>query len=145
MKKTLIASILSTLFLTACVGNKQDNSAVLTDSGLNPQNFVTDINGKKTGLFVLKNKNNMEVCVTNFGGRIVSVMAPDRNGVMRDVVLGFDSIQDYIKYPSDYGASIGRYANRIANGRFTLDGTTFNCHRTITDIVCTVVLRDSSM
>lgn len=70
MKKTLIASILSTLFLTACVGNKQDNSAVLTDSGLNPQNFVTDINGKKTGLFVLKNKNNMEVCVTNFGGRI---------------------------------------------------------------------------
>ena len=125
MKKTLIASILSTLFLTACVGNKQDNSAVLTDSGLNPQNFVTDINGKKTGLFVLKNKNNMEVCVTNFGGRIVSVMAPDRNGVMRDVVLGFDSIQDYIKYPSDYGASIGRYANRIANGRFTLDGTTY--------------------
>lgn len=67
----------------------------------------------------------MEVCVTNFGGRIVSVMAPDRNGVMRDVVLGFDSIQDYIKYPSDYGASIGRYANRIANGRFTLDGTTY--------------------
>lgn len=125
MKKTLIASILSTLFLTACVGNKQDNSAVLTDSGLNPQNFVTDINGKKTGLFVLKNKNNMEVCVTNFGGRIVSVMAPDRNGVMRDVVLGFDSIQDYIKYPSDYGASIGRYANRIANGRFTLDGTAY--------------------
>ena len=46
MKKTLIASILSTLFLTACVGHKQDNSAVLTDSGLNPQNFVTDINGK---------------------------------------------------------------------------------------------------
>ena len=125
MKKTLIASILSTLFLTACVGNKQDNSAVLTDSGLNPQNFVTDINGKKTGLFVLKNKNNMEVCVTNFGGRIVSVLAPDRNGVLRDVVLGFDSIQDYIKYPSDYGASIGRYANRIANGRFTQDGTAY--------------------
>lgn len=87
----------------------------------------------------------MEVCVTNFGGRIVSVMAPDRNGVMRDVVLGFDSIQDYIKYPSDYGASIGRYANRIANGRFTLTVQLINCHRTITDIVCTVVLRDSSM
>lgn len=52
-KKTLIASILSTLFLTACVGNKQDNSAVLTDSGLNPQNFVTDINGKKKRLVYL--------------------------------------------------------------------------------------------
>ena len=49
----------------------------------------------------------MEVCITNYGGRIVSVMVPDKDGIMRDVVLGFDSIQDYIKYPSDFGASIG--------------------------------------
>ena len=55
----------------------------------------------------------MAVCITNYGGRIVSVMVPDKDGIMRDVVLGFDSIQDYIKYPSDFGASIGRYANRI--------------------------------
>ena len=63
----------------------------------------------------------MEVCVTNFGGRIVSVMVPDKDGKMQDVVLGFDSIQDYISKPSDFGASIGRYANRINQGRFTLD------------------------
>ncbi|WP_418827066.1 aldose epimerase family protein [Phocaeicola sp.] len=107
------------------MGGKQENSVELTESGLNPQKFVTDVDGKKTGLYILKNKNNMEVCVTNFGGRIVSIMAPDRNGTMRDVVLGFDSIQDYIKYPSDYGASIGRYANRIAHGRFSLDGVTY--------------------
>ena len=106
-------------------GGKQENSVELTESGLNPQKFVTDVDGKKTGLYILRNKNNMEVCVTNFGGRIVSIMAPDRNGTMRDVVLGFDSIQDYIKYPSDYGASIGRYANRIAHGRFSLDGVTY--------------------
>lgn len=67
----------------------------------------------------------MEVCITNFGGRIVSVMVPDKEGTMRDVVLGFDSIQDYIKYPSDFGATIGRYANRINQGRFTLDGVQY--------------------
>ena len=55
----------------------------------------------------------MEVCITNFGGRIVSIMVPDKNGVMQDVVLGFDSIADYINIPSDFGASIGRYAPRI--------------------------------
>ena len=52
----------------------------------------------------------MEVCITNFGGRIVSVMVPDKNGNMKDVVLGFDSIADYVNIPSDFGASIGRYA-----------------------------------
>ncbi len=67
----------------------------------------------------------MEVCITNYGGRIVSVMVPDKDGIMRDVVLGFDSIQDYIKYPSDFGASIGRYANRINQGRFSLDGIVY--------------------
>lgn len=67
----------------------------------------------------------MEVCVTNFGGRIVSVMVPDKEGIMRDVVLGFDSIQDYITIPSDFGASIGRYANRINQGRFMLDSVEY--------------------
>lgn len=67
----------------------------------------------------------MEVCVTNFGGRIVSVMVPDKDGVMRDVVLGFDSIQDYVTKPSDFGATIGRYANRINKGKFSLDGVDY--------------------
>jgi aldose 1-epimerase len=83
------------------------------------------VDGKQTDLFTLKNQNGMEVCVTNFGGRIVSIMVPDRDGKLQDVVLGFDSIQDYINKPSDFGASIGRYANRIANGRFTLNDSTY--------------------
>ena len=66
----------------------------------------------------------MEVCVTNYGGRIVSILVPDRKGVMRDVVLGFDNIAAYQKHSSNYGATIGRYANRIAKGRFVLDGDT---------------------
>lgn len=109
------------LLCTAC----QQTESPVTLSDLSPKNFEAEVQGKKTGLYVLKNKNNMEVCITNYGGRIVSVMVPDRDGVMRDVVLGFDSIQNYIKYPTDFGATIGRYANRIANGRFKLDDVAY--------------------
>ncbi len=94
----------------------------LTKSGLDPENFVADVNGKPTALYTLTNSNGMEVCVTNFGGRIVSIMAPDRDGDFKDVVLGFDSIEDYRNVPSDFGAAIGRYANRINQGRIVLDG-----------------------
>lgn len=111
---------LSTLLLASCATGEKP-----TASGLLKSNFQTEVDGKKTDLFVLRNANNMEVCITNFGGRIVSVMVPDREGVMRDVVLGFDSIRDYITIPSDFGASIGRYANRINQGRFTLDGVEY--------------------
>lgn len=97
----------------------------LTQSGLDPEAFKTEINGAETGLWTLTNANGMEVCITNFGGRIVSIMVPDKDGVMRDVVHGFDNIQDYIDVPSDFGAAIGRYANRIANGHFTLDGVEY--------------------
>ena len=108
---------------SACTSSRQAGEA--TASGLNPANFRTEVDGKQTDLFVLKNKNGMEVCITNFGGRIVSVMVPDKDGVMRDVVLGFDSIQDYVKYPSDFGASIGRYANRINHGKMTIEGVDY--------------------
>ena len=64
----------------------------------------------------------MEVCITNFGARIVSIMVPDKDGNMTDVVLGFDNIEDYIKIPTDFGATIGRYANRIGQGKITIDG-----------------------
>ena len=66
----------------------------------------------------------MEVCITNYGGRIVSLCVPDKNGKPTDVVLGFDNIAQYadtINTPSDYGSSVGRYANRIKDGKFTLN------------------------
>lgn len=122
--KKLVFLVCAVAVMIACT-SKKSNEEPLTESGLKKSNFQTEVQGEKTDLFVLKNKNDMEVCVTNFGGRIVSVMVPDKNGVMKDVVLGFDSIQDYIKYPSDFGASIGRYANRIDHGRFTLDGVEY--------------------
>lgn len=109
------------------------------------EQFQTEVGGKKTDLYVLRNQNNMEVCVTNFGGRIVSVMVPDKEGVMRDVVLGFDSIQDYISKPSDFGASIGRYANRINQENLLWMELNTSCRAITTDIACTVVRKDSNI
>lgn len=114
------------LFAVACMATFActPQQEALTQSGLNPKNFQAEVNGKQTQLYTLTNANGMEVCITNFGGRIVSIMVPDKNGEMKDVVLGFDSIADYINVPSDFGAAIGRYANRINQGKLVLDGDT---------------------
>ena len=124
MKKLCVWAV-AALLMAACTPKAEK----ATDSGLLQSNFRTEVDGKKTDLYILRNKNNMEVCITNFGGRIVSVMVPDKDGQMRDVVLGFDSILDYISKPSDFGASIGRYANRINQGKFTLDGVEYQLPR----------------
>ena len=116
--KTMAAAVLAA-FAISCASESS-----LTLSGLDPQNFVAEKDGKATALYTLKNAAGMEICVTNFGGRLVSVMAPDKEGNMVDVILGFDNINDYMTKPSDFGASIGRYANRIAGGKFELDGQT---------------------
>ena len=88
-------------------------------------NFKKEVNGKQTDLYVLKNAAGIEVCVTNYGGRIVSIMVPDKAGQMKDVVLGLDSIGAYLpeNNQTDFGASIGRYANRINQGKIVVDGT----------------------
>lgn len=114
----LVVAVMAMWACTAQQGNMK------TASGLVQRKFQTEIDGKSTDLFRLTNASGMEVCVTNYGGRIVSILVPDRKGIMRDVVLGFDNIAAYQKYSSNYGATIGRYANRIAKGRFVLDGDT---------------------
>ena len=119
MKKLVFAFALAVLCVASC---KQPAQEEKTLSGLEPSRFVTQVGDVTTGLYTLTNKNGMEVCITNFGGRIVSILVPGKDSVFRDVVLGFDNIQDYIDVPSDFGATIGRYANRIAHGKFTLDG-----------------------
>ena len=111
--------LLASVILLSCSQSEEH----LTESGLDPKAFLSVTQqGDSTALFVLNNNNGMEVCVTNFGARIVSVLVPDRDGIMRDVVLGFDNIKDYQNVKSDFGASIGRYANRINQGNITIDG-----------------------
>ena len=121
MKKTVLSLCVA---LGAMFSSCQSSQEVKTLSGLNPKNFETVVDGDSTALYVLTNKNGMEVCVTNFGARIVSVMVPDAKGQLQDVVLGFDSIGQYIRIPSDFGAAIGRYANRINKGQISVGGET---------------------
>ena len=120
MKKLLI--LIGAVALLA--GCNQKKEVALTASGLNPENFVDTFNDAPTALYTLTNANGMEVCITNFGGRIVSILVPDNQGQMKDVVLGFDKVSDYFPHnnQTDFGAAIGRYANRINQGKITLDG-----------------------
>lgn len=117
---TARALLLAALVTTACTNPET------TKSGLAKADFETTVEGRETSLYTLTNANGAEVCITNFGGRIVSIMVPDRDGRLRDVVLGFDNVNDYIQVPSDFGAAVGRYANRIDKGLFTLDGVTYD-------------------
>jgi aldose 1-epimerase len=94
---------------------------------LDPKNFNKIVDSKSINLFILRNKKEMEVSVINFGGKIVSIHVPDRNGKMIDVVLGKSNIDDYMNEQEPYfGAICGRTAGRIANGVFELEGKKYN-------------------
>ena len=115
---------------------------MITNSGLDSSNFEYRSAGVvseelfmsytaniPTGLFALSNKKGMEVCITNVGARIVSIMVPDKSYNFQDVVLGFDSLKGYIdfeqRHSNSHGAVVGRFANRISNGKFVIDGTIY--------------------
>ncbi len=95
------------------------------DSGVKRSVFGKMANGKKIDLYTLTNKNGMKVEISNYGGIVVSIVVPDRNGKMADVALGFDKPDGYLGKNPFFGALVGRYANRIAKGAFTLDGKTY--------------------
>lgn len=96
-----------------------------TLSGLYPDNFKATVAGKPTALYRLVNKEGVEACFTNYGARLVSLIIPDRDGNMEDIVLGFDNIDSYHQDKQNFGANVGRYAGRITGAKFTLDGQTF--------------------
>ena len=93
----------------------------------NPKSHPNELDGCTINLFTLKNINGLQATITNLGGRVVSLFVPDRNGILRDVVLGFENVEDYLpeNHRSDFGAAIGRYANRLNNGQITIDGKTY--------------------
>ena len=78
-----------------------------------------------TNFYTLTNNNDVEVSVTNYGGTVTSIKVPDRNGIFGDVVLGYDTVEEYMRNPRYLGALIGRYANRIGHGRFSLNGVEY--------------------
>lgn len=128
MKKLELLTLCAAAAMAALAACSQGRGN-LTASGLDPDDFAASysdsLHGQKpVALYILKNTAGMEACITNFGGRIVSLTVPDRNGDFRDVVLGFSKASDYFpsNNQSDFGAAIGRYANRINKGAFEIDG-----------------------
>jgi aldose 1-epimerase len=126
--------VAATTQLVAC-NNDSTTTTAKNDSAVqqkgaylpNAKAFEGDVEGKKTALFTVKNKNGVQAAFTSYGGRWVSMLVPDRAGVMTDVILGFNNVQDFVNTPEHFfGATIGRYGNRIAKGKFALDGTTYN-------------------
>lgn len=116
--------ILTAFALLVCVSCKKEKEMTL--SGLNIRDFQTEVDGQLTDLYVLRNENGMEACITNYGGRVVSLMVPDRNGKMEDIVCGYPTIADYLATKQNFGATIGRYIGRIVNSTFTLDSVTYH-------------------
>lgn len=119
LKIILIFFVISASFLTQC-SKKENLKMEITKEPFG------NADGVEVYLFTLTNDNGMKVKITNYGGIITSVFVPDKNGELGDVVLGFDNVSDYVKDNPYFGALIGRYGNRIANGKFTLDGKTYS-------------------
>ena len=91
-------------------------------SGLKQEDFITTINGKQTNLYTLTNESGMEVSITNYGGAVVAIMVPDKDGKMANVIQGHDNIQDCMSSPEPFLSTlIGRYGNRICKGKFTMN------------------------
>ncbi|MDO4802868.1 MAG: galactose-1-epimerase, partial [Prevotellaceae bacterium] len=121
--KTVLGMGTIAALIASCAGGKDAaNSCFKLDAA----KFDTVVNQKEVKLFTMTNANGMEVSITNFGGRIVQILVPDKDGNMQDVVLGYDNIAQYVDTAkfggSDFGAAIGRYANRINKGQITIDG-----------------------
>jgi aldose 1-epimerase len=98
-------------------------------TGLEKQHWGNLDSGAPVSLYTLRNSNGIEVRITNYGGRLVSVHTPDRQGNFGDIVLGFDDLAGYLGKNPYFGALVGRYANRIANGSITLDGKSYHLAR----------------
>ncbi len=99
------------------------NTEPANKCGLKREDFQTTVNGKKTDLFVLRNKQGNEVAVTNYGGAVVAIMMPDKDGNYANLIQGHDNIQDVINSPEPFlSVLIGRYGNRIKEGKFILHG-----------------------
>ena len=120
--KAITAAASVALILSSC---NHETQKTLTKSGLDADNFKTTVDGKDVSLYTLTNANGVEACITNYGGRLVSLMVPDKNGKFQDVVLGHDSIADYINIDGNFGALIGRYGNRINQGKFSINGVDY--------------------
>ena len=124
MKNTFYFLLICSLFLNQSCNMKTEIKL------LNKNDFFKNINGKETTIYVLKNRNGLVSEITNYGARVVSLWVPDNNGNFDDIVLGFDNIDDYINAKEKYfGATIGRYGNRIKEGKFIINDKEYSLEK----------------
>ena len=96
-------------------------------SGLRKEDFQQEVSGKAVDLYFLTNENGLEVAITNYGGAIVSIMTPDNKGNFANIIQGHDKLEDYLNSDQPFLSTlVGRYANRIAKGRFCLNGKEYH-------------------
>jgi aldose 1-epimerase len=128
-----LLTVAAAVSLSACQsGAKTNNNSVdsmstqhdsLSEGQISDAAFDKNIDGKQVKLYHLKGKGNLQVAITNYGGKIVSLLAPDKQGQLADVELGYDNIDQYVSTKERYyGGIVGRYGNRIAKGKFKIDG-----------------------
>ena len=107
----------------SCKSGNQDKSQTKSVNNMKIESEVFgNADGKEVRLFTMENSNGMKVSITNYGAIITAVFTPDKNGDMADVVLGFDNLKSYVDGHPSFGSLVGRYGNRIAKGKFELDG-----------------------
>lgn len=126
--KSFITFAVGIVFLQSCTSKKAENNQTtdsVTVNKIEKISFGKLPDGREVDQYILKNANGMEVKIMNYGGVITHWTAPDKEGKYEDIVLGFDSLVGYLTPPPYFGAIIGRYGNRIAKGKFTLDGKTY--------------------
>ena len=121
----LLAGILSACFVPLANAGCDDKTCESPSMNVSVQSWGKAPDGTPVELYTLSNGKGLKVGVSTFGATVVSIVTPDKNGKMADVVLGFDDPAGYAACSSYQGAAIGRYGNRIAAGRFTLDGVTY--------------------
>jgi aldose 1-epimerase len=112
---------LAAALAVACLAGCKTTTEVSAPT-MSSEPFGRTQDGTQVTLFTLRNRNGAEARISNYGGLVISLKVPDRNGHMDDVVLGYDTLDGYLKETPYFGALIGRYGNRIAKGKFTLDG-----------------------
>ena len=122
----ILLILLTGTFICSLTGCNEEMMAKILGKGIiKMEPFGTAPDGQEVSLYTLKNSKGNVIKITNYGGIVVSLTVPDRDGNKCDIVLGYDNLDGYIKNSPYFGALIGRYGNRIGNAKFTLDGKTY--------------------
>jgi aldose 1-epimerase len=120
----ILSSVTLCTLLISCNNSSENNKIPFAKAVITKKDWG-EVDGKKVYLFTLENSNGTIVTISNYGGTVTSFVTPDKNGNKSSIIVGFDSLQPYLRQPPYFGALIGRYENRIGDAKFSLEGATY--------------------